>query len=120
MNSRSKTQEFLFFFSQQEQVGISFNLGGLGVTLTAANNVIFYDNDWNPTMDAQATDRAHRIGQTRDVFVYQLVTMGTIEDRIVKRAEQKKTVQSTVYEGAALNIFKKDMIMELMADELGV
>ena len=101
----------MLFFYQPEQVKLIFNVGGLGVTLTAANNVIFYDNDWNPTMDAQATDRAHRIGQTRDVYVYQLVTMGTIEDRIVKRAEQKKTVQSTVYEGAALNIFKKDMIM---------
>jgi len=41
---------------------LSTRAGGLGVTLTAANTVIFYDNDWNPTMDAQATDRAHRIG----------------------------------------------------------
>lgn len=119
-SSRSRILAFSPSFFPQEQVNNHTNLGGLGVTLTAANNVIFYDNDWNPTMDAQATDRAHRIGQTRDVYVYQLVTMGTIEDRIVKRAEQKKTVQSTVYEGAALNIFKKDMIMELMADELGV
>jgi DNA helicase INO80 len=87
------------------------------VTLTAANTVIFYDNDWNPTMDAQATDRAHRIGQSRDVNVYQLVTKGTIEERIVKRAQQKKTVQSTVYEGASFNFFKKDMILELMVDE---
>jgi DNA helicase INO80 len=87
------------------------------VTLTAANTVIFYDNDWNPTMDAQATDRAHRIGQSRDVNVYQLVTKGTIEERIVKRAQQKKTVQSTVYEGASFNFFKKDMIIELMVDE---
>jgi chromatin-remodeling ATPase INO80 len=68
-------------------------------------------------MDAQATDRAHRIGQSRDVNVYQLVTKGTIEERIVKRAQQKKTVQSTVYEGASFNFFKKDMIMELMVDE---
>ena len=81
------------------------------VTLTAANTVIFYDNDWNPTMDAQATDRAHRIGQSRDVNVYQLVTKGTIEERIVKRAQQKKMVQSTVYEGASFNFFKKDMIL---------
>ena len=88
----------------------------MGVTLTAANTVIFYDNDWNPTMDAQATDRAHRIGQRSDVFVYQLVTKGTIEERIVKRAEQKKTVQSTVYEGASFNFFKKDMIIELIND----
>lgn len=115
MNFKSKTPKFLPFYYPPEQVLILSNLGGLGVTLTAANNVIFYDNDWNPTMDAQATDRAHRIGQTRDVYVYQLVTKNTIEDRIVKRAEQKKTVQSTVYEGGSLNIFKKD-IMELMAD----
>lgn len=62
-------------------------------------------------MDAQATDRAHRIGQSRDVNVYQLVTKGTIEERIVKRAQQKKNVQSTVYEGASFNFFKKDMIL---------
>ena len=86
INFKRKTQEFLLSYYLLEQVYILFILGGLGVTLTAANNVIFYDNDWNPTMDAQATDRAHRIGQTRDVYVYQLVTMGTIEDRIVKRA----------------------------------
>lgn len=86
MNFKDKTQKYLFFFCQQEQVKHILFLGGLGVTLTAANNVVFYDNDWNPTMDAQATDRAHRIGQTRDVFVYQLVTKNTIEDRIVKRA----------------------------------
>lgn len=90
-------QKLLCFCCQQEQVNIFLNLGGLGVTLTAANTVIFYDNDWNPTMDAQATDRAHRIGQSQDVNVYQLVTKGTIEERIVKRAQQKKTVQSTVY-----------------------
>lgn len=69
----------MFFSYQQEQVFYIFYIGGLGVTLTAANTVIFYDNDWNPTMDAQATDRAHRIGQRNDVFVYQLVTKGTIE-----------------------------------------
>lgn len=57
---------------------LSTRAGGLGVTLTAANTVIFYDNDWNPTMDAQATDRAHRIGQSQDVNVYQLVTKGSI------------------------------------------
>lgn len=78
--------KYLSFYFPPEQVTIILILGGLGVTLTAANTVIFYDNDWNPTMDAQATDRAHRIGQRNDVFVYQLVTKGTIEERIVKRA----------------------------------
>ena len=84
---------------------LSTRAGGLGVTLTAADTVIFYDNDWNPTMDAQATDRAHRIGQTKDVNVYRLVTKNTIEERILKRAQQKKNVQQTVYSGEA---FKAD------------
>ena len=78
INSRDKIQKFSYFCYQQEQVILYIIVGGLGVTLTAANNVVFYDNDWNPTMDAQATDRAHRIGQTRDVYVYQLVTKNTI------------------------------------------
>ena len=96
-SSRNPLPKHLYSCYQLEQVNFIFILGGLGVTLTAANTVIFYDNDWNPTMDAQATDRAHRIGQSRDVNVYQLVTKGTIEERIVKRAQQKKNVQSTVY-----------------------
>lgn len=78
INFRDRAPRCSFFYSRQEQVNYTNNLGGLGVTLTAANNVVFYDNDWNPTMDAQATDRAHRIGQTRDVYVYQLVTKNTI------------------------------------------
>jgi hypothetical protein len=68
---------------------LSTRAGGLGVTLTAADTVIFYDNDWNPTMDAQATDRAHRIGQTKTVSVYRLITKGPVEEKIVKRAQQK-------------------------------
>jgi hypothetical protein len=76
---KSLNQKYLYFYSLLVQVIYIYTLGGLGVTLTAANTVIFYDNDWNPTMDAQATDRAHRIGQSRDVNVYQLVTKGTIE-----------------------------------------
>ncbi len=78
----------------------------IGVNLTGANAVIFYDNDWNPTMDAQATDRAHRIGQTKPVSVYRLITKGTIEERILKRAKQKQNVQTTVYAGG---VFKADI-----------
>lgn len=49
---------------------LSTRSGGIGVNLTGADTVIFYDSDWNPTMDAQAQDRCHRIGQTRDVHIY--------------------------------------------------
>ena len=62
---------------------LSTRAGGLGVTLTRADAVIFYDNDWNPTMDAQAADRAHRIGRTKDINIYKLITKNTIEERIV-------------------------------------
>ncbi len=49
---------------------LSTRSGGVGINLTGADTVIFYDSDWNPTMDAQAQDRCHRIGQTRDVHIY--------------------------------------------------
>jgi len=60
--------------------------------LTAADTVIFYDHDWNPSNDAQAMDRAHRLGQTRQVTVYRLITKGTIDERIVQLARVKKDV----------------------------
>jgi len=54
---------------------LSTRSGGLGVNLTGADTVIFYDSDWNPTMDAQAQDRCHRIGQTRDVHIYRSICL---------------------------------------------
>lgn len=54
---------------------LSTRSGGLGVNLTGADTVVFYDSDWNPTMDAQAQDRCHRIGQTRDVHIYRYVCL---------------------------------------------
>lgn len=58
--------------------------------MTGADTVIFYDSDWNPAMDAQAQDRAHRIGQTRDVHIYRLISEHTIEENILKKAQQKR------------------------------
>ncbi|KAJ5574021.1 Helicase C-terminal [Penicillium hispanicum] len=78
---------------------LSTRAGGLGINLTAADTVIFYDSDWNPTIDSQAMDRAHRLGQTRQVTVYRLITRGTIEERIRKRALQKEEVQRVVITG---------------------
>lgn len=71
---------------------LSTRSGGVGLNLTGADTVLFYDSDWNPTMDAQAMDRAHRIGQTRDVHVYRLVSAGTVEENILRKAEQKRAL----------------------------
>lgn len=73
---------------------LSTRAGGLGINLTAADTVIFYDSDWNPTVDQQAMDRAHRLGQTKQVTVYRLITKGTIEERILQRAKQKDEVRN--------------------------
>ncbi|KAK8794788.1 hypothetical protein WA158_001769 [Blastocystis sp. Blastoise] len=69
---------------------LSTRSGGLGINLIGANTVIFYDSDWNPSMDSQAQDRAHRIGQTRDVHIYRLISESTIEENILKKANQKR------------------------------
>ena len=80
---------------------LSTRAGGLGINLTAADTVIFYDSDWNPTIDSQAMDRAHRLGQTKQVTVYRLLARGTIEERMRNRAKQKEQVQQVVMEGKA-------------------
>jgi SNF2 family DNA or RNA helicase len=68
---------------------ISLKAGGAGLNLTAADTVIHYDPWWNPAAEAQASDRAHRIGQTKPVFVHKLICEGTIEERIVKMQQKK-------------------------------
>lgn len=75
---------------------LSTRAGGLGINLTAADTVIFYDQDWNPQMDAQAQDRAHRIGQTKPVLVYRLVSAHTVEDKIMQRATEKRKLEAMV------------------------
>ncbi|CAK5269440.1 unnamed protein product [Mycena citricolor] len=75
---------------------LSTRSGGLGVNLTAADTVIFYDQDWNPQMDAQAQDRAHRIGQTRPVLIFRLVTAHSIEEKIMEKATEKRKLEALV------------------------
>lgn len=69
---------------------VSLKAGGTGVNLTAADTVILYDPWWNPAVEAQAIDRAHRIGQTRPVFVHRLIATGTIEEKILALQERKQ------------------------------
>lgn len=88
---------------------LSTRAGGLGINLTAADTVIFYDSDWNPTIDSQAMDRAHRLGQTKQVRVFRLITRGTIEERIRMRAQQKEEVQRVVISGGDPGGSKKNV-----------
>ncbi|KAI0234140.1 putative DNA helicase ino80 [Massospora cicadina] len=98
---------------------LSTRAGGLGINLTAADTVIFYDSDWNPTVDQQAMDRAHRLGQTRQVTVYRLVTRGTIEERILQRAKQKDAIHRVVIAGGDFKApeLKPKEIYSLLLDE---
>ncbi len=75
---------------------LSLKAGGTGLNLTAASAVIHYDRWWNPAVEDQATDRAHRIGQTRKVNVYKFVTRATLEERIVTMLESKRELASKV------------------------
>ncbi|UUZ65284.1 SWF/SNF helicase family protein [Polaromonas sp. P1(28)-13] len=79
---------------------ISLKAGGVGLNLTQADTVIHYDPWWNPAVETQATDRAHRIGQTQRVLVYKLVAQGTIEERIVALQERKAALANSLYSEA--------------------
>lgn len=94
---------------------LSTRSGGVGVNLTGADTVIFYDSDWNPTMDAQAQDRCHRIGQTRDVHIYRLVSEKTVEENILKKANQKRLLGDLAIEGGNFTTayFKSSTIQDL-------
>ena len=93
---------------------ISTRAGGTGITLTGADTVIFYDHDWNPANDNQAQDRVHRIGQTKPVTVYKLVSKGTIEEKIIERQVKKQTLADVTI-GADVEGFKDLSPEELIA-----
>nr|XP_032522250.1 chromatin-remodeling ATPase INO80 isoform X1 [Danaus plexippus plexippus] len=99
---------------------LSTRAGGLGINLTAADTVIFYDSDWNPTVDQQAMDRAHRLGQTKQVTVYRLICKGTIEERIMQRAREKSEIQRMVISGGNFKpdtLKPKEVVSLLLDDE---
>ena len=79
---------------------ISLKAGGTGLNLTAADYVIHMDPWWNPAVEDQATDRAHRIGQTRPVMVYRIIARGTIEEQILKMHDEKRDLVDGVLSGA--------------------
>ncbi|KAI9172381.1 ISWI chromatin-remodeling complex ATPase ISW2 [Paramyrothecium foliicola] len=81
--------------------------GGLGINLTTADIVILYDSDWNPQADLQAMDRAHRIGQTKQVVVYRFVTDNAIEEKVLERAAQKLRLDQLVIQQGRAQIAAK-------------
>ena len=92
--------------------------GGVGINLTGADTVFFYDSDWNPSMDRQCMDRAHRIGQTREVHIYRFVSSHTVEENMLKKANQKRLLDRVVIqEGDFTTEFFGKMDWRDMLDE---
>ena len=92
---------------------ISLKAGGTGLNLTAADTVIHYDPWWNPAVERQATDRAHRIGQDKPVFVYKLVASGTVEERILALQDRKRDLARATLDGDGA-----DAVAALSSEEL--
>ncbi len=103
---RKKREEMIEQFQSEEQNSpqlfiLSLKAGGIGINLTRANHVIHFDRWWNPAVENQATDRAFRIGQSKNVFVYKFITSGTIEEKIDEMIERKQNLaQSLLDQGS--------------------
>ncbi|EAR81720.2 SNF2 family amine-terminal protein, partial (macronuclear) [Tetrahymena thermophila SB210] len=95
--------------------------GGIGLNLTGANVVVFYDTDWNPAMDRQAQDRCHRIGQTRNVSIYRLISEYTIEENILLKSIQKRKLDEYIMEEGMFNtqFYEKFDVRGILGGMLG-
>ena len=112
----AKRRELVKRFQEDELTPyfvLSLKAGGAGLNLTAASHVIHFDRWWNPAVENQATDRAFRIGQQRNVLVHKFVCRGTIEERIDRMIESKQQLVKDVLEGGA-----ELMLTELSDSEL--
>ncbi|KAF1966641.1 hypothetical protein BU23DRAFT_560056 [Bimuria novae-zelandiae CBS 107.79] len=104
---------------------LSSRSGGLGINLTGADTVIFYDLDWNPAMDKQCQDRSHRIGQTRDVHIYKFVSEYTIEANILRKSNQKRLLDDVIIQKGDFTtdtfnrVTWRDALDDRLADDLG-
>ncbi|XP_014321038.1 DNA excision repair protein ERCC-6-like [Myotis lucifugus] len=98
---------------------LTTQVGGVGLTLTAATRVVIYDPSWNPATDAQAVDRVHRIGQKENVVVYRLITCGTVEEKIYRRQVFKESLvrQTTGDKKNPFRYFSKQELRELFTIE---
>lgn len=92
---------------------ISLKAGGVGLNLTAADTVIHYDPWWNPAVENQATDRAHRIGQDKSIFVYKLITEETVEEKIIALQQKKQALADAIYGGKSIDTTERFSAEEL-------
>lgn len=92
--------------------------GGLGINLTSADVVVLYDSDWNPQADLQAMDRAHRIGQTKQVMVFRFVTENAIEEKVLEKAAQKLRLDQLVIQQGRANTHNSAKNASSSKDEL--
>jgi non-specific serine/threonine protein kinase len=112
-------------FQEDENVPffvLSLKAGGAGLNLTAASHVIHFDRWWNPAVENQATDRAFRIGQTKNVLVHKFICRGTVEDKIDQMIESKKQLAGDFLGGGAdivLTEMKDEELLKLVALDLG-
>ncbi|KAJ1935578.1 chromatin remodeling complex Adenosinetriphosphatase, partial [Linderina pennispora] len=106
--SRPGSDKFIFLLTTRA--------GGLGITLTAADTVCIYDSDWNPQADLQAMDRAHRIGQTKQVYVYRFITENTVEEKVLEKAMQKLRLDQLVIQQGRLAQATKGATREQLLD----
>ncbi|CAL9775744.1 unnamed protein product [Musa acuminata subsp. burmannicoides] len=97
---------------------LSTRAGGLGLNLQSADTVIIFDSDWNPQMDQQAEDRAHRIGQKKEVRVFVLVSVGSIEEEILERAKQKMGIDAKVIQAGLFNTTSTAQDRRVMLQEI--
>src|SRR5207249_5889881 len=119
-----KRQALVRQFQEDERVPffvISLKAGGTGLNLTAASHVVHYDRWWNPAVEDQATDRAFRIGQTRNVLVHKFMCRGTLEEKIDQLIDSKRQLSQDLLEGGAellLTEMKDEELLSLVALDL--
>ncbi len=119
-----KRQALVRRFQQDEDVPffvLSLKAGGTGLNLTAASHVIHFDRWWNPAVENQATDRAFRIGQTKNVLVHTFLCRGTVEEKIDQLIDAKRQLSQGLLEGGAellLTEMNNDELLKLVALDL--
>ena len=119
-----KRKELVRCFQEDPRVGffiLSLKAGGAGLNLTAASHVVHFDRWWNPAVENQATDRAFRIGQTKNVLVHKFVCRGTVEEKIDELIETKRQLSDELLKGDAgllLTEMKDDELLKMVALDL--